>query len=170
MRGVSFRLPGMPTFRRSLSRRALLAAPTLAAVSAPLIQASANSWPTKPVHITVPFAPGGSGDITARLVGKYIEDKTGQPFVIENKPGANGIVGVLSVKSRRPTATPDAGHDVDQRREHPHVQEPGLRSGEGLPGGRRDRLERRLLRRAGRQPLQVAGRPGYPRPRPTRAS
>ena len=47
----------------------------------------------------MPFAPGGSGDITARLVGKYIEDKTGQPFVVENKPGANGIVGVLAVKS-----------------------------------------------------------------------
>jgi len=54
------------------------------------------------VHVVVPFAPGGSGDITARLVGKYIEDKTGQPFVIENKAGANGIVGVLSVKSAAP--------------------------------------------------------------------
>ena len=51
----------------------------------------------------MPFAPGGSGDITARLVGKYIEDKTGQPFVVENKPGANGIVGALAVK----TAPPD---------------------------------------------------------------
>ena len=50
----------------------------------------------------MPFAPGGSGDITARLVGKYIEDKTGQPFVVENKPGANGIVGVLAVKASAP--------------------------------------------------------------------
>ena len=54
------------------------------------------------MHIVVPFAPGGSGDITARLVGKYMEDKTGQPFVVENKAGANGIVGVLSVKSAAP--------------------------------------------------------------------
>ena len=58
-----------------------------------------QDYPTKTVRIIVPFAPGGSGDITARLVGKYIEDKTGQPFVVENKPGANGIVGVLAVKS-----------------------------------------------------------------------
>ena len=57
------------------------------------------------MHIVVPFAPGGSGDITARLVGNYMEDKTGQPFVIENKAGANGIVGVLSVKASAPTAT-----------------------------------------------------------------
>ena len=47
----------------------------------------------------MPFAPGGSGDITSRLIGKYIEDKTGQPFVVENKPGANGIVGALAVKA-----------------------------------------------------------------------
>jgi tripartite-type tricarboxylate transporter receptor subunit TctC len=89
----------MPTFRRSLSRRALLAAPLLATLPA---ASRADSWPSKAVHIVVPFAPGGSGDITARLVGKYMEDKTGQPFVVENKAGANGIVGVLSVKSAPP--------------------------------------------------------------------
>ncbi|HYD04633.1 MAG TPA: tripartite tricarboxylate transporter substrate binding protein, partial [Reyranella sp.] len=93
----------MLTFRRSLSRRTLLAASALAAVPASSFRAGADTiWPTKAVHITVPFAPGGSGDITARLVGKYIEEKTGQPFVVENKPGANGIVGVLSVKSAAP--------------------------------------------------------------------
>ena len=86
----------------SLSRRAVLklsgaALPLLAAVPA-----RAETWPSKPVHVVVPFAPGGSGDITARLVGKYMEDKTGQPFVVENKAGANGIVGVLSVKSSVP--------------------------------------------------------------------
>jgi tripartite-type tricarboxylate transporter receptor subunit TctC len=92
----------MPTFRTSLSRRALLAVPALAALPAPFRAARADAWPSKAVRIVVPFAPGGSGDITARLVGKYMEDKTGQPFVVENKAGANGIVGVLSVKSSSP--------------------------------------------------------------------
>ena len=87
----------MSPFRMSLSRRAVLALPALAA-----LPAHADTWPSKPVHIVVPFAPGGSGDITARLVGKYMEEKTGQPFVVENKAGANGIVGVLSVKSSAP--------------------------------------------------------------------
>ena len=98
----------MKTFRMSLSRRRLLALPAFATVAAvPALSsvtwAQSETFPSKAIRIIVPFAPGGSGDITARLVGKYIEDKTGQPFVVENKPGANGIVGALSVK----TAPPD---------------------------------------------------------------
>ncbi|MFZ5780293.1 MAG: Bug family tripartite tricarboxylate transporter substrate binding protein [Pseudomonadota bacterium] len=89
----------MTTFRMSLSRRAALALPLLAALPSAL---RAEDYPTKTIRIIVPFAPGGSGDITARMVGKYIEDKTGQPFVVENRPGANGIVGALAVKSAPP--------------------------------------------------------------------
>jgi tripartite-type tricarboxylate transporter receptor subunit TctC len=86
----------MTSFRIPLSRRAVLSLPLLASLPA---NAQTETYPSKPIRIIVPFAPGGSGDITARLVGKYIEDKTGQPFVVENKPGANGIVGVLAVKA-----------------------------------------------------------------------
>jgi tripartite-type tricarboxylate transporter receptor subunit TctC len=81
----------------TLSRRFLLALPLLSAL--PVL---AQGWPAKAIHIVVPFAPGGSGDITARLVGKYIEDKVGQAVVIDNKPGANGIVGALAVKGSAP--------------------------------------------------------------------
>ena len=85
----------------TLPRRSLLIASAIGALplAVPPAAAQGDAWPTKPIRIVVPFAPGGSGDITARLVGKYIEDKTGQPVVVENKPGANGIVGVLAVKS-----------------------------------------------------------------------
>jgi len=89
----------MTSFRMSLSRRSLFALPVFAVLPA---AAQTEAFPTKAIRIIVPFAPGGSGDITARLVGKYIEDKTGQPFVVENKPGANGIVGALAVKSAPP--------------------------------------------------------------------
>lgn len=91
----------MTTFRMTVSRRDLLIASSLAAlpITAHRAAAQGDAWPTKPIRIMVPFAPGGSGDITARLVGKYIEDKTGQPVVVENKPGANGIVGVLAAKA-----------------------------------------------------------------------
>ena len=105
--GVSLDCDTMIDFRMPLSRRSLFALSLFSALSsAPSLRtalAQAETFPTKTIRIVVPFAPGGSGDITARLVGKYIEDKTGQPFVVENKPGANGIVGALSVK----TAPPD---------------------------------------------------------------
>ena len=91
----------MTAFRMTLSRRATLALPLLTALPA-VASAQADVFPSKAIRIIVPFAPGGSGDITSRLVGKYIEDKTGQPFVVENKPGANGIVGALAVKAAPP--------------------------------------------------------------------
>ena len=92
----------MTPFRMTLSRRSLLIALPLGAtlpLAAHRAAAQGNGYPAKAIRIIVPFAPGGSGDITARLVGKYIEDKTGQPVVVENKPGANGIVGVLATRS-----------------------------------------------------------------------
>ena len=78
-----------------LSRRTLFTLPVLKALPA----IAQDDYPSKAIRIIVPFAPGGSGDITSRLIGKYLEDKTGQPFVVENKPGANGIVGALAVKT-----------------------------------------------------------------------
>jgi tripartite-type tricarboxylate transporter receptor subunit TctC len=50
----------------------------------------------------VPFGPGGSGDITARMIGKEIEEKTGQTVIVDNRPGANGIIGTMAVKSAEP--------------------------------------------------------------------
>jgi len=90
----------MSSFRMPLSRRTLFVLPVVA-VQPALAQSNSQmaDYPTKAIRIIVPFAPGGSGDITSRLIGKYIEDKTGQPFVVENKPGANGIVGALAVKA-----------------------------------------------------------------------
>jgi tripartite-type tricarboxylate transporter receptor subunit TctC len=100
MRGVSITLHLMFSFRMTLSRRSVLALPALAVPALAGVPALAQAdFPTKAIRIIVPFAPGGSGDITSRLIGKYTEDKTGHPFVVENKPGANGIVGALAVKA-----------------------------------------------------------------------
>jgi tripartite-type tricarboxylate transporter receptor subunit TctC len=65
------------------------------AVAAPTIlpsRALSATWPTKPVHIVVPFTPGGSTDITARLIGNRLADVWGQSVVIDNKPGAGGNI------------------------------------------------------------------------------
>ncbi|HWH41231.1 MAG TPA: tripartite tricarboxylate transporter substrate binding protein [Usitatibacter sp.] len=64
--------------------------------------AQAQSYPSKPVKIIVPFTPGSATDILARLVGEQLGRSLGQPFVIENKPGAGGIVGTQAAKDAAP--------------------------------------------------------------------
>lgn len=86
-----------------MRRRALLA---MTLVLPPAAQAQ-PLWPNRPIRIIVPFAPGGSGDITARLVGAFLEQRTGQPVVVDTRPGANGVVGMMAAKQ----ASPD-GHTL----------------------------------------------------------
>ncbi len=79
----------------------LLATAATLVAPAPL---SAQQYPTKPVKIIVPFAPGGGFDLTARLVAQRLSTTLGQQFIVENKPGAGGSIGFRSgVKSTRST-------------------------------------------------------------------
>jgi tripartite-type tricarboxylate transporter receptor subunit TctC len=78
----------MPSRRRFLT----LAASALAAPAILPRRALGASWPDKPVHIVVPFTPGGSTDITARLIGNRLADIWGQSVVIDNKGGAGGNI------------------------------------------------------------------------------
>ena len=60
----------------------------------------AQDYPTRPVRIIVPFGAGGPADVTARLIGNILQEKFGQPFVVEDRPGAGGVIGTVeAVKS-----------------------------------------------------------------------
>jgi tripartite-type tricarboxylate transporter receptor subunit TctC len=54
--------------------------------------ARAQSYPSRPVRLLVGFVPGGGADILARLMGQWLSDRLGQPFIIENRAGAGGNV------------------------------------------------------------------------------
>src|SRR5262249_29208922 len=78
-----------------------LAAGTAALPAVSLI-AQAQSYPSRPVHWIVSFAAGGPNDIVARIVGQYLSDHLGQQFVIENRAGAAGNVGMQSALNSAP--------------------------------------------------------------------
>jgi tripartite-type tricarboxylate transporter receptor subunit TctC len=64
--------------------------------------ASAQSYPTRPVRLIVGFAAGGSTDIVARLIGRSLSERFGQPFIVENRPGAGSNLGTEAVVNARP--------------------------------------------------------------------
>jgi tripartite-type tricarboxylate transporter receptor subunit TctC len=64
--------------------------------------ARAQSYPTRPVHLIVGFAAGGPNDFSARLMGQWLSERLGQPFVVENRPGAASNIGTEMVVRARP--------------------------------------------------------------------
>lgn len=83
-------------------RRFLRLAAGAAALPAVPRTARAESYPTRPVHIVVPFAPGITPDILGRLIGQWLSERLGQPFVVENRPGAGANVGTELVARASP--------------------------------------------------------------------
>ena len=71
-------------------------------LSACSLPAHAQDWPTKPVRLIVPFAAGGSTDVAARLVGEYLSRAFGQQVYVENRTGANGVVGTEAAAKSDP--------------------------------------------------------------------
>jgi tripartite-type tricarboxylate transporter receptor subunit TctC len=103
-----------------MNRRHLLAA--IAALPAARSAAAQGGWtPDRPIRLVVPFAPGGSTDVTARLVAEAIAPRLGQPVVIENRPGAGGNIGSESVAR----AAPD-GHTLVMGTSSTHATNPAL--------------------------------------------
>ena len=91
---------------RAAARGTFAAAALAAATLSPSAYAQA-AWPTKPVSLVVGFAPGGSADILARVIGQKLAASLGQPVVIENRPGAGATIATAYV-----AAAPADGHTL----------------------------------------------------------
>ena len=89
-------------FQVPLGRRrfALAAAASAATLAVPSLAQS--TWPSKPIRIVVPYTPGGFTDQMARLVQIGLQQRLGQPVVVDNKPGANSLIGVDAVAKAAP--------------------------------------------------------------------
>jgi tripartite-type tricarboxylate transporter receptor subunit TctC len=78
-------------------RKFLRLAAGAAAVTVVFCTAKAQAYPTRPVRIVVAFAAGGAQDILARLIGQWLSERLGQPFIIESRPGGGGNIGAEAV-------------------------------------------------------------------------
>lgn len=103
---VGFRGIGTLAGATSPGRRSIVVAATLALLvhptSALWAQESASSYPSQPIRVVIPAGPGGTLDIIARVVGQKLTERLGQPVVIENKAGANTIIGTDFVAQAPP--------------------------------------------------------------------
>src|SRR5687767_11519650 len=63
---------------------------------------NAQDFPNKPIKVLVPYAPGGATDIVARIIGEQVRQTLGQPFVVENKPGAFGVIAIEEMARAKP--------------------------------------------------------------------
>jgi len=100
---------------------AVLAACVMAVLHA--VSAAAQTWPAKPIRLMVPFPPGGSTDIVARIVAQKLSERLGQPIVIENRGGAGGTIGTALIAKSAPD-----GYNLAVASTSTHVVAPGVYS------------------------------------------
>ena len=83
-------------------RRFLQLAASAVTLPTQIFTAAALDYPTRPVHIMVGIPPGLAPDIAARLIGPALSERFGQPVIVENRPGAGGVIGAQAVSSAAP--------------------------------------------------------------------
>lgn len=87
----------------------------------PFAQAQAQAWPTKPVRLVAPYPPGGQTDVVSRFLAERLGPALGQSVIIENKAGAQGIVGLEAVKNSAPDGYSFVYVNVSNISINPHV-------------------------------------------------
>jgi len=87
---------------RSITRRRFTTALAAGAAVLAVPTVRAQAWPAKPIRVIVPYPPGGFTDVTARLVTQKLQERLGQTVLVDNKPGANGIIGADALAKSPP--------------------------------------------------------------------
>ncbi|WP_439588344.1 Bug family tripartite tricarboxylate transporter substrate binding protein [Hydrogenophaga sp.] len=90
-----------------VSRRSVLASLGALSITSFAVAQQPDSFMTKPLRIIVPFSAGSGSDALARLVGNYVSEETGQPVIVDNRPGGSGFIAVQAV-----TSAPPDGHTL----------------------------------------------------------
>jgi tripartite-type tricarboxylate transporter receptor subunit TctC len=86
-------------------RRSLLALPLLALPALGCEARADEAWPARPVRLIIPFGPGGPIDTIGRMLAEQLRERLGQPFIIENRPGAGGSIGIRAMVQSPPDGT-----------------------------------------------------------------
>jgi tripartite-type tricarboxylate transporter receptor subunit TctC len=141
---------------KTISRRTFAQAGALTALLlSPTVFAQANGFPDKPVRVIVPFAAGNVLDNALRQVGEEFKKDTGQPLIIESKPGGGGIIAAQAVANAAPDGYTLLLASVSMMTVNPHLQQAALRPAQELsPDHRVLRLiagDGRQRQRAGQQ-------------------
>ena len=118
------------------SRRQFLCLARAAAVPALPLIARAETYLTRPVPIVVGFGAGGSADILMRLIGQWVSERRGQPFIIENRPGAGGNLPTEAV-----VRTPPDGIRCSQLASSTHVMRLSMITSESISSATLRRLQ-----------------------------
>src|SRR5580704_12702978 len=99
MTGLKFASGFAPKFFLALAATLLATTVLVGPLTGPC---QAQDYPTRPIRIIVPFGAGGPADVAARLIGNVLQENFGQPMVIENRPGAGGVIGTLEAARSAP--------------------------------------------------------------------
>jgi tripartite-type tricarboxylate transporter receptor subunit TctC len=92
----------MTTRRTPITRRSLLGSAAASAFLSAAPAIAQSGWPDRPIKLIVPYPAGGSTDVLFRILAERMKDKLGQPFVVENRPGASGNTGIDAVAKSAP--------------------------------------------------------------------
>ena len=99
----------------------MIARRSLAALALP-VMAAAQDWPRRPMRIIVPQPPGGNLDILVRAVAEGLRPELGQPVVVENRPGGNGVIGLEACAVAPPDGTTFCAVNIEAMTTVPHIE------------------------------------------------